>query len=124
MKEDNILIEKYLDGDQASLKVLIDKYTPSVYNFASRFVGIDQAKDTTQEIFIKFWKNLKRFNNEKSQFKTWLFVIARNSITDYLRKKKVISFSKLGEEFDETDIPDETTLPDEIYQKLQDKEII
>ncbi|KKQ21059.1 MAG: hypothetical protein US34_C0002G0081, partial [Candidatus Nomurabacteria bacterium GW2011_GWC2_36_9] len=61
MEGDHILIKKYLDGNQASLKMLIDRYTSSIYNFSSRFVGYEQAKDTTQEVFIKVWKNLKNF---------------------------------------------------------------
>lgn len=125
MEEDYLLIKKYLDGDQTSLKVLIDKHTTSIYNFTSRFVGLDQAKDTTQDIFIKVWRNLKSFDGSKAQFKTWLFTIARNTITDYLRKKKSLSFSSLGEDnFIEETIEDDTPLPDEVFQKLQDKEML
>lgn len=125
MEEDYLLIKKYFEGNTDSLKMLIDKHASSIYNFSSRFVGREQAKDTTQEIFIKVWKNLKSFNNEKAQFKTWLFTIARNTITDYLRKKKSLPFSFIGEEgLVEENIEDESDLPDEIYQKLQDKEML
>ena len=37
MEEDELLINRYLEGDQISLKTLIDKYTSSVYNFTQRF---------------------------------------------------------------------------------------
>lgn len=125
MEEDHLLIKKYLDGDQFTLKMLIDKHTSSIYNFSSRFVGKEQAKDVTQEIFIKVWKNLKNFDIKKSQFKTWLFTIARNTVTDYLRKKKSIPFSSLGEDnlIEET-IEDDSPLQDEAFQKLQDKEML
>lgn len=126
MDEDQILIQKYLDGDENSLKMLIDKYTSSVYNFTSRFVKDTQRDDIVQEVFIKVWKKLENFDKEKSQFKTWLFVIARNTITDYLRKRKIILFSSLDKEeenFGES-IEDEIILPDEALQKLQDKEML
>ena len=123
--EDDNLIKKYLEGDQSSLKILIDKYASSVYNFTSRFVGPLYRDDIVQEVFIKVWKNLKNFNKDKSQFKTWLFTIARNTITDYLRKKKSIPFSSLEDgEWTEEDIEDESILPDEVLNKLQDKEIL
>lgn len=123
MEEDHILIQRYLNGDNDSLKVLIDKYTSSVYNFTRRFVGPLYAQDIVQEVFIKVWKNLKSFNSSKSQFKTWLFIITRNTITDYLRKKKSVSFSFLDDEnFKEENIEDESILQDEIFEKLQDKE--
>ncbi len=125
MDEDLLLINRFLGGDQVSLKILIDKYTSSIYNFTQRFTGPMYAPDVTQEIFIKVWRNLKNFDKSKAQFKTWLFTIARNSVTDYLRKRKSISFSSLSEDnFIEDNIEDEAILPDEIYQKLQDKEML
>lgn len=125
MDEDNLLIKKYLDGDQASLRSLIDKYTPSIFNFLSRTAGVSGASDLTQEVFIKVWKNLNSFNKDKSQFKTWLFTIARNSATDYLRKKKSIPFSLMKEdEFSEDLLEDEEILPDEVYAQIQDKETL
>lgn len=125
MEDDNLLIKNYLDGNQNSLKLLIDKYTSPVYNFSKRFTGSTQAEDITQEVFIKVWKNLKNFDVDKSQFKTWLFTIARNTATDYLRKKKSISFSSFeSDDFKEEDIVDDNILPDEILQKLQDKELL
>lgn len=123
---DENLIREYLEGNQGSLKILIDKHTPSIYNFSVRFVGRVYANDITQDVFIKVWRNLKSFDSDKSQFKTWLFVIARNTITDYLRKKKMILFSSLDREEENfaDNIKDEAILPDEVYQKLQDKEML
>jgi len=125
MEDDSILIKRYLEGEEEGLKILIDKYTSSVYNFTLRFIGPLNTSDVVQEVFIKVWKNLKNFNEDKSQFKTWLFIITRNSITDYYRKKKSIPFSSLREEeLNEDEIKDEAILPDEMLEKLQDKEIL
>ncbi|MFA6392922.1 MAG: sigma-70 family RNA polymerase sigma factor [Candidatus Paceibacterota bacterium] len=126
MDEDQILIQRYLDGDENSLKMLIDKYTSSVYNFTSRFVKDTEREDIVQEVFIKVWKKLDSFDKEKSQFKTWLFIIARNTMTDYLRKRKIILFSSLDNEEESfaENIEDEIILPDQALQKLQDKELL
>ena len=123
---DEDIIKQYFTGNQEALKSLIDRHTPSIYNYSVRFVGRDHANDITQEVFIKVWRNLKKFDINKSQFKTWLFTITRNTITDYLRKKKMILFSTLDkdEENFADNIKDEAILPDEVYQKLQDKEIL
>lgn len=125
-RSDETLIKECLDGDQDSLKTLIDKYTPSIYNFSARFVGGDNAEDITQDVFLKVWKNLRNFNIEKASFKTWIFTISRNTITDYLRKKKMINFSELDneEESFESSIEDPEVLPDESFSKLQDKEFL
>lgn len=123
---DENLIQEYFDGHEEAFKNLIDRYTSAIYNYSVRFVGTDYASDITQDVFIKVWKNIKRFDASKAHFKTWLFTIARNTITDYLRKKKMIPFSSLDSE-EETfadNIEDEVVLPDEALIKLEDKEYL
>jgi len=125
-KSDELLVQEYISGDDNALKILIDRYTSSIYNFSARFVGRDYANDIVQEVFIKVWKNLKKFDIKKAGFKTWIFTIARNTITDYLRKKKPILFSDIDKE-DETfadNIEDEVILPDEAMAKLEDQEFL
>ena len=125
-KSDELLVQEYISGDDNSLKILIDRYTPSIYNFSVRFVGRDYANDIVQDTFIKVWKNLKKFDIKKASFKTWLFTITRNTITDYLRKKKLVLFSDIEKE-DEMfadNIEDEVILPDEAMSKLEDKEFL
>ncbi|MFA6251087.1 MAG: sigma-70 family RNA polymerase sigma factor [Candidatus Paceibacterota bacterium] len=124
--DDEYLINEYLGGDQDSFKLLVERYTPSIYNFSLRFVGKDNVNDIVQDVFIKVWKNLKKFNKTKSSFKTWIFTITRNTITDYLRKKKMIPFSSLNEgvESFENEIPSDLILPDQALIELEDKELL
>ena len=121
---DEQLVKEYLDGNQGSFKLLVEKYTPSIYNFAARFVGVDSAKDIVQDVFFKVWKNIKKFDSKRANFKTWIFTITRNTITDYLRKKKTIPFSSLDKEEEsfEVTIEDEVILQDERLIKIEDKE--
>ncbi len=122
-ERDEDLILGYLNGNHEDLKTLIDRYTPQIYNFVVRFVGPNSAPDVTQDVFIKVWRNLKKFDISKAHFKTWIFTIARNTTTDYLRKKKSIVFSDLDNEEDifEDTVEDEVSLPDEQLEKLEDK---
>lgn len=46
-----------------------------------------EPEDILQEVFLKAWKNLPRFQGEASLY-TWLFSIARNLCIDELRKQK------------------------------------
>ncbi len=96
---ENELIADYLDGDEQSLELLIGQYLKPIYSFVSRYVGNSQeAEDITQEVFVRVWRNLKKFDQEKS-FKTWIFSIAKNASLDHLKKKRAIPFS----EFDQAD---------------------
>lgn len=124
---DEELILSYKNGDENSLKILIERYTPHIFNFLARLVGRENSSDLVQETFIKVWRNLGRFDENKASFKTWLFTIAKNTSTDFLRKKKSLLFSALdtdeGAQFEDS-IEDLTPLPDEAIQKLQDVEFL
>ena len=135
-KSDEEIIELYRNGDQEAFKHLIDRYKTALYNFTARLTNKEDAPDIVAEIFIKVWKNIGRFDKEKASFKTWIFTIGRNTITDFLRKKKNLLFrdmqNRTGEENNneengnsfEENIPDENILPDKALQKLQDREFL
>ncbi len=112
-KKDEQLVRDYLGGDENSLEILIGQYLRPIYSFVYRYVGnTSEAEDITQEVFVRVWKNLKKFdlNRQKKNsalyrseasgagFKTWIFTIAKNSSIDFLRRKKTIPFP-LNEEF-------------------------
>lgn len=130
VETDEEIIHSYKNGETVALKRLIDRYTDHIYNFVRRLGASSDAPDVTQEIFIKVWKNIRKFDESKATFKTWIFTIARNTVTDFLRKKKAILFSDLETKNESTDesvsekIPDQAILPDEAVQRLQDKEFL
>jgi RNA polymerase sigma-70 factor (ECF subfamily) len=99
---DEILIKKYLQGDEKSLEILIQRYLKPIYSFIYRFIGNEQdAEDVTQEVFVKAWRNFKKFDQEKN-FKTWIFSIAKNTAIDFLKKKKTIPFSEFSSQGEST----------------------
>ena len=93
-KNDKAIIYEYLKGDQRALEFLVKKYIKPIYSFVYRNVGdVEAAEDITQEVFIRVWKNIRRFDLNKD-FKPWIFQIAKNASIDYLRKRKTIPFSR------------------------------
>lgn len=94
---DNEIIRRYLKGDEEALEVLIKRYLKPIYSFVNKNIGdAEAAEDLTQEVFVKTWKNLKRFQQSRS-FKSWIFTIARNTSIDFLRKKKTVPISLVEE---------------------------
>lgn len=74
--------------DIEAFEQLVSYYERKVYFFCLRYVGIrEDAEDITQEIFFKTFKNIKRFDFSTS-FSTWLFTISKNTVYDFLRKKR------------------------------------
>ncbi len=118
---DRQLIENYFKDDEKSLEILIGKYLKPIYGFIYRYVGnAQEAEDITQETFVKMWRNLKKFDKQKG-FKTWIFSIAKNTSIDFLRKKKVITFSEFENERGESTILekfiDSSPLPNELLER-------
>jgi len=115
--EDSRLITAALKGDQTSYRKIMKKYHDQVYNLLYRMIHEkDEVEDLTQEAFIKAFQSLHNFNEEFA-FSTWLYKIATNNCIDYIRKKKLQTFSidkpvesKDGEYGYE--IPDTTFEPD------------
>lgn len=55
------------------------------------------AWDLSQEVFIKAWRALPRFE-AKARFSTWLYRIAHNVVYDWMRKRKIESAGELNDE--------------------------
>jgi RNA polymerase sigma-70 factor (ECF subfamily) len=129
-ENDEEIIILYKNGDQKAFRDLVERYTLPLYNFTTRIANQNDAPDIVQEIFIKVWKNITHFDSSKASFKTWIFTIAKNTITDFLRKKRSLLFSDLYRDDEENtdsfeeNIPDEKPLPLEAIQRLQDREFL
>jgi len=120
---DSEIIANYRNGNKESLNILVGRYLNLIYYFTYRYVGnAEEAEDITQDVFVKAWSNLKKFDQEKS-FKTWIFSIAKNTALDWLKKKKAIPFSNFenaeGENFLTETLADPACLPPELFEKAE-----
>lgn len=121
---DENLVVDYLKGDERALEILIRRYLNPIYSFAYRYTGnFQDAEDVAQEVFVKMWRHIKRFNRKRS-FKIWIFSIAKNAAIDLLRKKKDRTFSSLADAEGNSPalnaLADETPLPDELWARSQE----
>ncbi len=126
---DSELVKQYLSKDSQALDALVQRYFKQVFFFAKTYVKNDlEAEDITQEVFVKVWKNLKKFDPNK-KFKTWIFQITKNTCIDFLRKhKNFVDPSNMDEEQmaenlerieDTSPLPEELFATQEFSQKLE-----
>lgn len=89
MHAENQLIRKVKKyGDRQAANELVSRYYDEIYAFAYRqTTDVELAMDLTQEIFIAMLKGISSFDEKKALFRTWLYRIASNKITDYYRSK-------------------------------------
>ena len=85
-----ILIQNIMNGDQAAQEIFYNRYRKIIKNYlmckyaTQYFHNID---DWVSDVLIRVLYNLKKYNPEKSTFKTWVLAIAKNYLYDNLRKK-------------------------------------
>jgi RNA polymerase sigma-70 factor, ECF subfamily len=86
---DTDLVARAAAGDGVCFDQLVERYHRQIANFVFRMVGnYETALDLTQEVFIKVYSSLGRYNPE-FKFSTWIYKIASNTAIDYLRKQSV-----------------------------------
>ena len=108
-----MLIQKAQRGDEAAFEMLLTRYEAVVFRFVYTIVrDREDARDVTQEIFIKLWQTLPRYRFE-SAFTTYLMTVSRNAALDFLRKQRrhrenVISLTQSDADGEQADL----TLPD------------
>ena len=85
---DQVYINKILDGDANAFTVLVDRYKDLVYTLAIRMMkNKEEAEEVAQDTFIKMYKSLNKFKGD-SKFSTWIYRVAYNTCLDRLKKNK------------------------------------
>ena len=85
--KDKELVKKAKSGDREAFEQLVTEYEKKVYATAYRFMGSEaDAMDMSQEVFIRVFRFLDKFN-EESSFSTWLYRITVNVCKDGIKKR-------------------------------------
>lgn len=99
---DNEIISRILQGDQAAFGELVEQYKGYVFTLVLRFIKQrEEAEEVAQDIFIKAYRNLSDFRGA-SKFSTWLYTIVNTTCITHLRKKKLEIHSLDNEKVFET----------------------
>jgi RNA polymerase sigma-70 factor (ECF subfamily) len=86
------LIIRSQEGDQEAFRELVDMYRTRVASIAYGLVNnYEDARDIAQEVFIKVYRSLNRFDVKKKFF-TWLYRLTVNASIDFLRANKKRSY--------------------------------
>ncbi len=79
--------------------MLVDAYSKRIFNMAYQFSGsYEEAEDLTQDIFIKLYNSLTKYDFSKN-FSAWLLTMSKNYLIDQYRRTKWEK--KTRDDFDE-----------------------
>ncbi len=85
---DAALVARVRGGDIDIFEELVRRHSRRIFGTLAGLLGnIDDAHDATQEVFLKAFENIGRFQG-RSKFSTWLTSIAIHTGTDILRQRK------------------------------------
>lgn len=121
--DDFELVRTYLATQESRyFSTIYDRYNNKVYAKCISLLRNEAlAQDALQDIFMKIFLNLAKFN-EKSKFSTWIYSITYNYCIDIIRRKKKEK-KIFSDDLENTpdpveDVPDESLLEMEI-EKLK-----
>jgi len=84
--DDEIIVNRCLEGDQAAFAFLVEKYKGAVHAYAyHRLLDYQEAQDIVQEVFIKAYRKLAQLK-WPHRFQSWLYTIASNECSTWLRE--------------------------------------
>jgi RNA polymerase sigma-70 factor, ECF subfamily len=77
--EDEQTIRQVLAGDREAFRSLVTRHQSAVCaTIRALRAGSDDWEDLAQEVFLKAFQHLAKFDSAKGSFRTWLLAIARN----------------------------------------------
>ena len=129
--DDSAVVTAFLAGEERAFTELVERYQTRLLNFIYRTIGDrDRAEDLVQEVFIRVYRHLHRFDRSK-KFSTWVYTIASNLAKNELRNRSrnpLVLFQTLQSGNDDEDRPlqfeDTTARPDDLYRKRHLRELV
>lgn len=83
------LVEGAKHGDADAFGVLYDRYQPEILRYLVNHVRDHAtAEDLTQQVFLKAWQAIPRYEQRNVPFKSWLYRMAHNQMVDHFRTKR------------------------------------
>lgn len=82
------LVSRAREGYVPAFEALYRHFGDRIYNFVAQVTGsADDARDVTQETFIRAWHSLPRLKSD-SAFAVWLHKIALNLSSDAIKRRE------------------------------------
>lgn len=125
---DQELVKKYINGDNYSFEVLLNRHKNRVFAFImSKIKNKDLSEDIFQDTYVKVVNSLQKGKyNEEGKFLPWVMRIAHNLVIDHFRKQKKMHMVRSNNDFDIFEIikddsinVDDRLVRDQIFNDLR-----
>lgn len=83
------LVDRARHGDADAFGALYDRFQPEIVRYLAHRVGdAEVAQDLSQQVFLKAWQAIPRYESRGVPFKAWLYRMAHNQMVDYFRTRR------------------------------------
>jgi RNA polymerase sigma-70 factor (ECF subfamily) len=118
---DRALIQRSIHGDSEAFETLYLRHLERIYRYIYFRIGDEaQAEDMTEEVLVRAWESLPKYQIGESRFTSWLYTIAHNLLVDHYRRRNPIQISP----DDLAHYADPGELPERIVGRKQECEIL
>ena len=91
LRDDRELVKEVLAGNVETYRILVERYQKPIYNLMYRMTrSVEDARDLSQEAFIKAYEKLGTFSPEK-RFFTWLYTVGYNLAKNHQRRSNTVA---------------------------------
>lgn len=84
---DELLASRIAAHELKAFDLIYERYCQPVYAMAGHMLGVNEAEEAAQEIFMRLWNKASQYDPARGPFSHWFMSIARNHILDKLRAR-------------------------------------
>lgn len=117
------LVTQIMSNNSTQLfEIIYDRFSKTVYNKCYSFVNNeDEAKDLTQDIFLKLYVKLSSFNGT-AKFSTWLHSFTYNHCVNYVNRNSKRKYERrLSESYDIENFAEEIDSKNPLIENLDER---
>lgn len=89
-RDADILADLQAGDTAAAFNALLERYETKVFRLClSMLHDTSLAQDVAQEVLLRVWRHLNRYDAQSGAFSTWIYAIARNQCLSTLSKQRL-----------------------------------
>lgn len=83
------LVDRAREGDAEAFGALYDRFQPEILRYLLvRTRDREVAEDLAQQVFLKAWQAIPRYQHRGAPFRAWLYRMAHNQMVDHFRTSR------------------------------------
>lgn len=118
------LVQGILNKEPAAYEHMIERYSKTIYCLAYNILSGSHSREDIEEcvadVLLDAWLKIAEFDEEKSNFRTWLLILTKYKALTYRRQKKHSN----SVDIEDVDIQDNITVEKQVFLRQDMEQVI